>query len=788
MSKNKITSLNEELDPRLFLYVAGKNALWLIFFIGFSLLAAYVYLRYTAPVYESSSIIKIGSENKATKVLSIGNNLGTNNYNEIAGDIELIRSNVIIEKALSKLPLDISYFAKGAVLDNELYKSSPFNVKLLIRDSALISTPVNLEFKRDNYYQLSFLINGRQFSREFKLNEWVKIPYADLKIVVQDTFAIKQQQEIFSQGGYYFVINDSKNLSSQYISNLTVQLLNEQAQTILIKFKDKNAKKAADITNAIAENFIKYNLDKEAESTEKTLVFIEDQLSNVNEQLRYSESLIEAFKKGNKIAKPEALATDVLKELAELKHQRSLLDMEDEVLNRLEKSNDINKDLNPLMALMSGSGANAYLSSIIKSIGSLQDEMESEIIQGGTVNNQSVKIINNKITSLKKTLADGILNSKKSLTERKIILDEKIHLYESNFDKLPAKEAEYVRLERLFAVNEKFYSLLLEKKAEFSITIAGLVTTNLILEAASPSSNASSPNRKLIIGTYLALGILSGLGLIVVKYLLHNEISTIADIKKYTDAAVLGFIPKYKEEVPVSQLIINKNPKSSISEAFRSIRSNLQFISNSKDAKIISISSTVSGEGKTFIAINLAGVIAFAGKKVILLDLDMRKPKIHLGFNVENSKGMSTLLSGNDKLDVCIHKSPLENLDFITAGPVPPNPSELIIGDNLNPLLEHLKTIYDLILIDMPPVGVVTEGIHLMQLSDLPIYVLRAGFTKKMFIQTINNLIQDGKIQKLSLILNGVDVTAGYGKGGYYVGGAYGYTGYGYGYYEEDGV
>lgn len=791
MSIKKITNLNEELDITLFIYIARKNLIWVLFFLTVSIVLANLYLRYNAPVFESTSTIKLGTEDKATKILSIGKNFGENNYNQIAGEIELIRSKIIIEKALSKLPLDISYYAQGTVLNHELYKVSPFIVKAIISDSAIIGTPINIEFTGNNKYQISLTYNESSFSQEFILNKWIKTPFAELKVNVEDPDAVKFQQENFTKGAYHFIINDRNNLFQTYNQSVSVQLLNEQAQTILIKFQDKNSRKAADITNAIAEVFIQYNFEKKAEGIEKTLVFIEEQLNNVNKQLRYSESLIEAFKTGNKILNPEALAGSVLSEIKELKQQKVSLELEEVVLSKLENNLEANKDLGNFISVISGNYSDTYLASVIKSIATLQEEMESQIIQGGTLNNQSVKILNAKITSQKRLLLESILNVRKILKEKKNNVAAKIDLFESNFDKLPAKEAEYVRLERLFSINEKFYSLLLEKKAEFSITIAGLVTTNVILDAAVAASTPISPNRKLVLGSYLLIGILISFAIIIIRYLLHNEITNIDDIKKYTNASVLGFIPKYKEEIPVSQLLIDKNPKSLISEAFRSIRTNLQFISNESGAKIIAISSTISGEGKTFVAINLAGVIAFSGKKVILLDLDMRKPKIHLGFNVENLKGMSTILIDKDKPEDCIHKSALSNLEYITAGPIPPNPSELIISDKMQQLIKYLKTIYDIIVIDTPPVGIVTDGVPVIQNSDYPIYIIRSGFSKKVFIQNINKLIDESKVSKLSVVLNGMESTKakygyGYGNNYGYGYGSYGYGGYGYGYYEED--
>ena len=280
---------------------------------------------------------------------------------------------------------------------------------------------------------------------------------------------------------------------------------------------------------------------------------------------------------------------------------------------------------------------------------------------------------------------------------------------------------------------------------------------------------------------------LSSLILIFLRYLAHNEINSLNEITKYTNASIsiLGIVPRCKQDIPVSQLLVDKSPKSLIAEAFRSIRTNLQFISNEPGPKIIALTSTISGEGKTFIAINLAGIIAFSGKKVVILDLDMRKPKIHIGFSAENSKGMSTLLIGKDTLENTIQHSSLENLDIITAGPVPPNPSELIISKKMDDLLEHLKTIYDVIVIDNPPVGLVSDGIAMIQKADYPIYIFRADYSKRNFIQNVDRLFNEANIARLSVLLNGVDVDRK--NYGYNYGYGYGY-GYGtsYGYYDDD--
>src|SRR5690606_37482133 len=252
-----------------------------------------------------------------------------------------------------------------------------------------------------------------------------------------------------------------------------------------------------------------------------------------------------------------------------------------------------------------------------------------------------------------------------------------------------------------------------------------------------------SPQKGLITSSAIIIGLLLSMGIIIIKYLMHNNITSLSEITRLSNASIsiLGMIPKYKKDIPTSQLLIDKSPKSMISEAFRSLRTNLQFmgeVDRNADARTVAITSTTSGEGKTFVAINLAGIIAYSGQKVIVIDLDMRKPKIHLGFDVDNIRGMSTVLIGKSPLMDCIQKSKVDNLDFITAGPIPPNPAELIISSKMKEVLAQLKRDYDVIIIDNPPVGLVTDGIQMVKEADHPIYIFRADFSKKQYVQMVD--------------------------------------------------
>jgi capsular exopolysaccharide synthesis family protein len=379
--------------------------------------------------------------------------------------------------------------------------------------------------------------------------------------------------------------------------------------------------------------------------------------------------------------------------------------------------------------------------------------------------------------------ASALINqNKRLLMDKAGQIAAQLGKLENEFATLPAKGTEYTRIKRLKDLTEKYYTLMLDKKAELGIAEAGTVEEFVVLSPASMPSVPIAPNRMVVYAACAMIGLFISMLMITTKYFLHDTIANQRELERATTAPILGIIPAYvREKLNVSKLVVHRNPKASISEALRSIRTNLEFMfPNSQRKKIIAVTSTISGEGKTFVAINLGGVIALSGAKVVILDLDMRRPKVHTAFDEENYNGLSTLLIGKHTLSECIRSSPIETLDFIAAGPTPPNPSELILRPEFDNLLKELQQKYDVIVIDTPPIGLVTDGVLVMRKADLPIYVVRAEYSKRVFIKNINKLIRTNNFNKLAVILNALRNTGQFGYG-------YGY-GYGYGssYYDDE--
>jgi len=336
---------------------------------------------------------------------------------------------------------------------------------------------------------------------------------------------------------------------------------------------------------------------------------------------------------------------------------------------------------------------------------------------------------------------------------------------------MPDKNTQYAKKQRFYKLYEEFYLTMMQSRAEFEISKAGSTPDFKILSTASLPTVPISPQRYMILGIGFVAGVVLSLFFIGILYVANNKITSVLEIESSTSAPVLGTIP-LSHHSPVSAFHVIDNPRSSVSESIRSLRTNLDFFTTGGVKKVISVSSTVSGEGKSFLAMNLGAVIAMSHKKVVLLDLDMRKMKAS-PFAVDNEnagKGISTILIKKHRWQDCLIGTALNMFDYIPSGPHPPNPSELLLNGEFSSLLEELKNSYDFVLIDTPPVGLVTDGVMAMKRSDLSIYVFRANYSKKEFLYNLQRIIAINRLNHVATVLNALPAA---------------HKGYGYGYYED---
>ncbi|MEI6764146.1 MAG: polysaccharide biosynthesis tyrosine autokinase [Bacteroidota bacterium] len=790
MANKKISIINDELDLKLLLFIARKNIYFPIIFIIIAIIGAVLYLRYTHPVYESNSIIQIQTNEEANKILGV-QDMGSES--ELPRKIEVMRSFTFLQRVTSKLPLDIGYFTKGTILDYEQYNGTPYRINALVKNQTIYGVSVFIRFYDGDKASIGYTLPDKtRREQDFSIKDKVSTPEFDFTLQTIDYAKLYGNSNLLTDE-YFFVINKPEQIVNEISSNLVVSVMNDAAQTIEVKYQDRNPFKATDIVNTITQEFRNYDIEKKAESSNSILSFIDSRLGYVYDSLLRSEERLQDFKSRYKLDSSVSRPLPTLyTRLNDYENELVNIELEASSLDEIAKSlrENPNIDIYKLIALTSGYDFKGTISGTLISLRDLLVKRE-QLLYDVTEQSGQIKNIDYQISIQKKLLLESISTLKANNVNRKSNINKMIEDYEK---KLVRKEdgydaVELSSLQRMFTINEKFYNQLIEKKVEYSINKAGFVSQNEILKKSEVNAVPVSPNKKKVYIVCLIAALLLGIGIIILKYVLFNEIVTVNDITKYTDTPVLGIVPKYKSVIPVSQLIVDKHPKSLIAESLRSIRTNLQFFNNLPGSKIIAITSTVSGEGKTFFAINLAGVIAFSNKRVIVIDLDLRRPKIHIGLGAPNVKGMSTILAQRDTIEDCIYKSNVPNLDFITAGPVPPNPSELIFSDITDKVMAELKLKYDFIIIDNPPVGLVTDGMKSLQIADFPIYVFKADYSKRFYVQNLDRLVEETKITKISLILNSVEppeTKYGY-KNNYKYGYGYGYI-YGYGYYDEDMV
>jgi len=775
-NSQKIFRFNKEFDLNLIWIVLKRNKFVPLIILFISLSISFVYLRYTKPVYESTAIIQRSSQDEGKRILDID---GFEQENSLSEDIELLKSTFLLEKSLKNINLEISYYSEGEILTEEKYLLSSYHVTLLeLKDSSLVGAHIKVKSLGGDNVQLSFnSVSGPQ-SFDIQANSPVNNEYFNLIFKINDS---EKFVNASSDNSLYFRFNDYTNLTTTLHPYLQVYALNPEAKTIKVSFKSNNRVMSKDIVASVINTFFQYDLEKKRQSSASVLDFIDSQLDTVFVQLKESESAIQSFKDSNGVVDPQFVTANVMERSGDLQGQLLEIDLELQLMREVERSVRLSDRLEIYKIIPAVTGTN-YEGLLIKELESLHDMLvlEEDLTYSVTGENDRLVKARKNVEAQVKNIQRILTTIESQLTFKRQIVQSKITQVTGELYGIPEKEMELSKLNRRFNLNEKYYTLLIEKKTQYAISKAGFTMDNMVLQSPT-TAVLISPNKKLVYAIALVLTILLSLIYLLIKYITFNEIQEPEELKRILPSNIgfIGVIPKFQTKELNSTLIVHKNPKSSLSEAYRHIRSNLQFVLKENQSNVIAISSSISGEGKTFVAVNTGGIIAMTGKKVLIIDLDLRKPKVHLALKVENHGGMSSILAGKEDWKSCVQKSELENLDFITAGPIPPNPSELIIGEAFDKTIEEFKKVYDIVIIDNPPVGIVSDGISVMNKADCPIYIFRANYSKRYFAQRVRELVDNQQIKKLFVALNAMETNKnGYGYG-------YGY-GAGYGGYYSD--
>ena len=747
----------EGIDFNKLKIVVRANWVWLVVIFFAANFIAYLAIRYTKNLYESASVIRLDVKKEATD-FGIKSPMEDQSLNLISGEIEIIQSRLFLSRVVDSSALDISYFSIGRVLNDELYHSHPFTVKYTAHSHNLFNRPIYFDETGPNEFTLQIGGNGDKVAGKYN----TKVSLDGLDLYFRKSMSFVRGDEI----GYFFVINSKEFLMTYLLANLTAEPLNFNANTIQISFKDNNPFKANAILNKIDTIYLQYSNEQKNLATKQKIEWISNELVAIENKMEDFEDYFENFtlqNKSNNLDDDLTKTVTIINQLDTIRFELSYKISEVTVLMNGIETGDLFISLTQRAQLPPSLAKNLET---LEQLYLAQERLKlsyNEITFAYREKQKEIETIRNKTY---RQLSELKAQMVKKLQEA----DEKKKRLEIEFANLPDKSTQFSKNLRYYKLYEQFYLSLMQSKSEFEITQAGSIPDFNILSPATMPVDPLSPNKLMIAGVGFVASIVLMLFFTGTLYLMNNKITSLSEIEKIEQVPVIGIVPASKHLNEPGLHIIN-HPKSMVSEAIRTLRTNLDFFSVHTDKKVIAISSTVSGEGKSFVAKNLGGVMAFSNKRVVLLNLDMRKPKDTMAATPEEkAKGMSTILIRKTSWQECLVKTPLENFDYLPSGPHPPNPSELLMNGEFEGLLEDLKKNYDYIILDTPPVGLVTDGIMAMKRADISIYIFRANYSKKDFLLNLQRIININKFSNITTILNALPP---------------GEKSYGYGYYQN---
>ena len=648
----------------------------------------------------------------------------------------------------------------GRVLDDELYQTTLFRVAYKARNDSFMNTRINFKETDDNSFLLSFTNGTGDVKGTY--GKWIALDGVDLKLEKNDLFI--KGDEI----GYYFMINTREALVEYLLRNLIAEPLNYNANTIQISFKDHNPFKARAILNKVDTNYLQFSNEQKNVATRRKIEWITNELGAIESKMTGYEHYFENFTLQNKTNNLDADLDKTVEAINTIDSQRY------EVYQRLNEVDNLIQHIeqgNFYLSLSQRSLMPPALIEVLERLDKLYLDREklklsyNEITFAYREKEREIEILKEKTSNQLKTLKDEFQRKYQQLNQSKTRLE-----YE--FSHLPDKSTEFTKNQRYYKLYEQFYLSLMQSKSEFEIAQAGTIADFKILSPAAMPTKPLSPNKVMIAGIGVVASVVLGIFVIGGLYLVNNTITTVAEIERNLSTPVLGVVPTSRN-LDKNKMHILNHPRSMVSESIRILRTNLDFFNIHSNQKVITVSSTVSGEGKSFIAMNLGGVIAQSNKRVVLVDLDMRKAKDNLaGQPILRGSGVSTVLINKSKWQDCITKTMIEHFDYLPSGPHPPNPSELLMNPEFDKLLSELKSAYDYVILDTPPVGLVTDGIMAMKRSDVSIYIFRANYSKKDFLFNLQRIININKFSNITTLLNALP--------------SQGEQNYGYGYYEQE--
>jgi len=779
-------------------YISKLISHWYWFIISFIVVTGLVFLfnKYSAPTYSATTTLLIRNDQKNTLgAESLIQNFSFKMTDNIQNEIGILKSYSLAKRTLKALNLDVSYYKQIRWASNI---SFPFLKRNLYNESPIIVVPDTNESQTyDKYFKVRILSRKKfrltfdavlpnkqkvSIDEEFLFGQPIKSSFFNFTIKLSNKYSPDfdyEGSDLYTYD-YFFKLNKEADLTNYFREALRISFLYKDASILELKLKGEHPEIICDFLNKLTETYLMAELEQKNQMANSTIEFIDRQISGISDSLKTAENKFQKFRSSHNIINISAEGDYTMKKMEDLvkekgKYER-MAQYYDYLFEYIEGKNDFKDVIVPSTMGIE----DAMLNSLVTRLSDLHAK-RALILLSVREKSPQIKQLNREIENTRNALLENVRNIVKSTRIAIEGLDKQIAKVEQEMKMLPKTERELINYKRNFTLNDNIYTFLLQKRSEAGIALASNVSDHRVIDHAKPENTLKvSPNNKLNYFIGFLLSFLLPIGFISFKDFFNSKITNEYSVEDHTNIPIIGYVTHQKT---TKKGTVYETPKSSIAEAFRAIRTNLQFLLvDQQEVPVIAVTSSIAGEGKTFCSTNIAAIISMSNKRTLVVGMDLRKPQTHNQFDISNAKGLSNYLIHDATFDEVVVPTHIPKLYITPAGPIPPNPSELIETDRMKSFFYEAKKHFDIIILDTPPVALVTDAIIISKYADVMIFVMRQNYTDKHALRFINNLYEQKKLPNLSLLINDIRIPQYVANYNYVYG--YGYKN-GSGYYEE---
>ncbi|WP_224999086.1 tyrosine-protein kinase [Cesiribacter sp. SM1] len=727
---------------------------------------AYLYLRYTTPQYlvTTSILVKSDQQSGGLTESAVFNDIpGFKSSTNIDNEIRLLKSQSLMYRVFNELDLHVTYYGEGRIKDPELYGNSlPFRVITNKLDTLSHNKVITVHLRGNNVYNIEY--NEKVSTHKF--GQSVNLGFGEFTIVS----APARNREGMRVRVHF---HDTEKVASNYSNRLVVE--KDQlawSSALMLSLVDPVPEKGVDILNKLIEVYNKEAVEDKNVIAANTIEFINERLKFLTDELTDVEKDVEEYKRERRLVNVGTEAEMYLQGRTGYDQQLAEYDLQLEILSSIE--NYLSKGDNDFGLVPSSlSIGDPTLQRLIDRFNELQLERQ-RLLLTNKPNNPLVQNLAEQLNDLRLNILENLRNIQQSMELTRSNLQANFAQFESKIEQVPLMEREIQAISRQQGIKEGLYLYLLQKREESALSLAATVSNSRVIDPATAGSIPVSPESSTFYMYALILGLGVPFAFIFVKEMLNNKVQEHKDVDKATATPVLGEIAHKRSG---ESLVVTKDSRSPVAELFRLIRANLQFANAGKENKVMLVTSSASGEGKTFFSLNLGASLALSGKRVVVVDFDLRKPSLLQNLAMTNDFGITNyLVTENTPINDLIKPTKVSpNLFLVGAGPIPPNPSELMLLPKIGELIEGLRQRFDYVIIDTSPVGQVADAFSLSAYIDVSLYLIRYQFTEKEQVKIVDDIYKKKKLKHTMIVLNDARKGGGYGYG----------KGYGYGYGQE---